>query len=185
MKLLNSFGPNPRLVRMFLAEKGMTLPSEDLDLLAGAKQVGLTSWSRSLRAAINDLLPVPDSGVEHVIEMLGDVGTPTLQHEAAQGVVQGAAAGRRQLALGDAFGAVLLVDGLVLGVQAFVGAQARPKLGHARQCFAVGRTQLRRVCHAVQVADGTPCAAQAFSGHIQYRGHARPLGRKVGGGDLL
>ena len=38
MKLLNSFGPNPRLVRMFLAEKGMTLPSEDLDLLAGANR---------------------------------------------------------------------------------------------------------------------------------------------------
>ncbi len=36
MKLLNSFGPNPRLVRMFMAEKGMSVASEDLDLLAGA-----------------------------------------------------------------------------------------------------------------------------------------------------
>jgi glutathione S-transferase len=35
MKLINSFGPNPRLVRMFMAEKGITLPSEDVDLLAG------------------------------------------------------------------------------------------------------------------------------------------------------
>ena len=35
MKLLNSFGPNPRLVRMFLAEKGMSLDSEDLDLMGG------------------------------------------------------------------------------------------------------------------------------------------------------
>lgn len=35
MKLLNSFGPNPRLVRMFALEKGMTLPAEDLDLLGG------------------------------------------------------------------------------------------------------------------------------------------------------
>ncbi len=38
MKLLNSFGPNPRLVRMFMAEKGITLPSEDLDLLGGANR---------------------------------------------------------------------------------------------------------------------------------------------------
>ncbi len=38
MKLLNSFGPNPRLVRMFMAEKGMSVPSEDLDLLAGANR---------------------------------------------------------------------------------------------------------------------------------------------------
>ena len=38
MKLLNSFGPNPRLVRMFMAEKGMNIASEDLDLLAGANR---------------------------------------------------------------------------------------------------------------------------------------------------
>lgn len=35
MKLLNSLGPNPRLVRMFMAEKGITLPTEDYDLLGG------------------------------------------------------------------------------------------------------------------------------------------------------
>ncbi len=38
MKLLNSFGPNPRLVRMFAAEKGMQLASEDHDLLGGANR---------------------------------------------------------------------------------------------------------------------------------------------------
>lgn len=35
MKLLNSFGPNPRLVRMFALEKGLELPSEEHDLLGG------------------------------------------------------------------------------------------------------------------------------------------------------
>jgi len=35
MKLIDSFGPNPRAVRMFLAEKGITIPSEELDLLGG------------------------------------------------------------------------------------------------------------------------------------------------------
>ncbi len=35
MKLLNSFGPNPRAVRMAMIEKGIDLPTEDLDLLGG------------------------------------------------------------------------------------------------------------------------------------------------------
>ena len=35
MKLLNSFGPNPRLVRMFALEKGITLDTQDFDLLGG------------------------------------------------------------------------------------------------------------------------------------------------------
>ena len=35
MKLLNSFGPNPRLVRMFMAEKGIELPMEDVDIRGG------------------------------------------------------------------------------------------------------------------------------------------------------
>jgi len=35
MKLLNSFGPNPRAVRMAMIEKGIELPTEELDLLGG------------------------------------------------------------------------------------------------------------------------------------------------------
>jgi glutathione S-transferase len=35
MKLLNSLGPNPRMVRMFMAEKGISIPFESVDLLAG------------------------------------------------------------------------------------------------------------------------------------------------------
>ena len=35
MKLYDSLGPNPRLVRMFLAEKGMTLPSVQVDIMGG------------------------------------------------------------------------------------------------------------------------------------------------------
>ena len=35
MKLLNSFGPNPRMVRMFMAEKGIELELVDHDLLGG------------------------------------------------------------------------------------------------------------------------------------------------------
>lgn len=35
MKLLNSVGPNPHVVRMFAAEKGMQLATENVDLMAG------------------------------------------------------------------------------------------------------------------------------------------------------
>lgn len=35
MKLLNSLGPNPRMVRMFMAEKGISMPLVNLDLLGG------------------------------------------------------------------------------------------------------------------------------------------------------
>ena len=35
MKLINSVGPNPHVVRMFAAERGITLQTEDIDLMAG------------------------------------------------------------------------------------------------------------------------------------------------------
>ncbi len=38
MKLLNSVGPNPHVVRMFAAEKGVTLELEEVDLMAGANR---------------------------------------------------------------------------------------------------------------------------------------------------
>ena len=35
MKFYNSIGPNPRMVRMFMAEKGIAIPTEQVDLLKG------------------------------------------------------------------------------------------------------------------------------------------------------
>src|SRR4029077_13702081 len=35
MKLYNSIGPNPRMVRMFMAEKGIDLPKVEVDLRGG------------------------------------------------------------------------------------------------------------------------------------------------------
>ncbi|HEY2069002.1 MAG TPA: glutathione S-transferase [Rhizomicrobium sp.] len=35
MKFYNSIGPNPRVVRMFMAEKGIVIPSEEVDLMKG------------------------------------------------------------------------------------------------------------------------------------------------------
>jgi len=38
MKLFNSIGPNPRVVRIFMAEKGIDLPLEDVDIMAGTNR---------------------------------------------------------------------------------------------------------------------------------------------------
>lgn len=38
MKLYNSVGPNPQVVRMFIAEKGMEIEMEDVDIMAGANR---------------------------------------------------------------------------------------------------------------------------------------------------
>jgi glutathione S-transferase len=35
MKFYNSIGPNPQVVKMFMAEKGIDIPSVDVDLMAG------------------------------------------------------------------------------------------------------------------------------------------------------
>ena len=35
MKLHTGMGPNPRVVKMFIAEKGLDIPRVDVDLLAG------------------------------------------------------------------------------------------------------------------------------------------------------
>lgn len=40
MKLYNSTGPNPHVVRMFMAELGITIPLEEVDLMAGDNRRG-------------------------------------------------------------------------------------------------------------------------------------------------
>lgn len=38
MKLYNSVGPNPQVVRTFMAERGITLPMEDVDIMSGVNR---------------------------------------------------------------------------------------------------------------------------------------------------
>ena len=38
MKLYSSVGPNPQVVRSFMAEKGITLPVEEVDIMAGVNR---------------------------------------------------------------------------------------------------------------------------------------------------
>jgi len=67
------------------------------------------------------------------------------------------------------------VNGLVLGVQAFIGAQIGPEFGDLGQGFVIGRAQLRGVGNAVEVIDGRPGSAQLFSRHVQHGRDGLPL----------
>jgi DNA-binding transcriptional regulator LsrR (DeoR family) len=47
------------------------------------KTIGFTSWSRSLRNLVADLNRFPRASANSVVELLGGVGQPAVQHEAA------------------------------------------------------------------------------------------------------
>lgn len=50
--------------------------------------IGFTSWSTTLREMTRQLEPVRRAGAAHVVEMLGDLGSPLLQHEAARATLR-------------------------------------------------------------------------------------------------
>lgn len=61
---------------------GMALASVFHLMPIEGKSIGFTSWSRSLRSFVYSLSPFPRVSATKVIEMLGGVGQPTLQHMA-------------------------------------------------------------------------------------------------------
>ena len=53
-------------------------------MLQDAPVVGFTSWSRTLQEAVRTPQPCSDCDVRNLVEMVGDLGPPTLQHLAAE-----------------------------------------------------------------------------------------------------
>jgi DNA-binding transcriptional regulator LsrR (DeoR family) len=49
----------------------------------GGPVLGLTSWSATLREMARQIEPQGVTGIKRVVELLGDLGSPRLQHEAA------------------------------------------------------------------------------------------------------
>src|SRR4029453_1018090 len=54
-------------------------------------RVGFTSWSSTLREMVRSLDPLRRPGTSYVVEMLGDLGAPLLQHEAGHATLRLAA----------------------------------------------------------------------------------------------
>jgi len=59
--------------------------SRELD---GGPVLGFTSWSTTLREMARLIEPWPRSQIRHVVETLGDLGSPMLQHEADVATLQ-------------------------------------------------------------------------------------------------
>jgi DNA-binding transcriptional regulator LsrR (DeoR family) len=61
-----------------------------------AEVLGFTSWSTTLREMARHVAPGPRARVTHVVETLGDLGSPMLQHEADVATLQMAQAFRAE-----------------------------------------------------------------------------------------
>ena len=62
MKLYNSIGPNPRLVRMFAAEKGLTLPLVEVDIIEKKKDYSVGRIAEILEPSPDRQVPVCVAG---------------------------------------------------------------------------------------------------------------------------
>lgn len=64
-----------------MAEQLQTMPLD-------SEVIGFTSWSRTLQEMVAHLRPLRNSVAKYVVEMLGDLGPPSLQHLAAENTRQ-------------------------------------------------------------------------------------------------
>ena len=77
--------------RELIFELGAAAAAVMQSVATSAEVIGFTSWSRSLRAMVKAMTAVPTAKATQVVELLGDVGPPALQHEASQTTEQLAA----------------------------------------------------------------------------------------------
>jgi DNA-binding transcriptional regulator LsrR (DeoR family) len=75
--------PGVRDESVYLSELGQTLAAYLLEQPLEGKVIGFTSWSRTLRETVRTLEVETPIDATYVVEMLGDVGPPSAQHEAA------------------------------------------------------------------------------------------------------
>lgn len=67
-----------------LRDLGQVLAGYLLENPLQGQVIGLTSWSRTLREAVHNLEPAAATSASYVVELLGDVGPPEVQHQAAE-----------------------------------------------------------------------------------------------------
>ena len=73
-----------QLIRELGQLLALQLQSAPLD----AEVIGFTSWSRTLQETVRHLRPMRNTGTKYVVEMVGDLGPPVLQHLSAQNTQQ-------------------------------------------------------------------------------------------------
>lgn len=70
MKLYDSIGPNPRVVRMAMAEKGITLPTETIDIMAGVNRSG--DYIKKVPAGSTPALELDDGSIVSEITVIAE-----------------------------------------------------------------------------------------------------------------
>jgi glutathione S-transferase len=70
MKLYDSIGPNPRVVRMAMAEKGMTMPTETIDIMAGVNRSG--DYIKKVPAGSTPALELDDGSIVSEITVIAE-----------------------------------------------------------------------------------------------------------------
>jgi glutathione S-transferase len=70
MKLYNSIGPNPHVVRMAIAEKGITIPMVDIDIMAGANRSG--DYIKKVPAGSTPALELDDGRIISEITVIAE-----------------------------------------------------------------------------------------------------------------
>jgi glutathione S-transferase len=70
MKLYDSIGPNPHVVRMAMAEKGITLPTETIDIMAGVNRSG--DYIKKVPAGSTPALELDDGGIISEITVIAE-----------------------------------------------------------------------------------------------------------------
>lgn len=78
-------GPNEDGIAQILGAAAARCLSDAFD---GGPVLGFTSWSTTLREIARLVEPRPRSNIKYVVEMLGDLGSPMLQHEADVATLQ-------------------------------------------------------------------------------------------------
>ena len=76
--------PDPDNERSLLRDLGRMLAVHLREQPLDGDVIGFTSWSRTLRETVRSLENTAVRTARFVVELLGDVGTPEVQHEAAE-----------------------------------------------------------------------------------------------------
>ena len=76
--------PDPNDERSLLRDLGQMLAVHLREQPLVGDVIGLTSWSRTLRETVRSLDRMSGRSASFVVELLGDVGNPEVQHEAAE-----------------------------------------------------------------------------------------------------
>ena len=95
MKLINSVGPNPHVVRMFAAERGITLTLEDIDILKGKNREG--DYLKTNPSGQTPALVLEDGAVDERCGVGSAMGAPGRGRHRTTGSPAGASGGRPEI----------------------------------------------------------------------------------------